>query len=113
MPVEKRHAEAFLERADLPADGGLAQVERFAGMGEAARLGDRVKHPQLVPIHRHLLAFREPPRHPLPDETGTGRNPSGAPPYWAARTTASSSCAARNFSASSAAMQPSPAAVTA
>ena len=51
MAVKQRHAEAFLERADLPADGGLAEVQRFAGMGEAARLGDGVKHPQLVPIH--------------------------------------------------------------
>ena len=44
MPVKQRHAEAFLERADLSADGGLAEVQRFAGMGEAARLGDGVKH---------------------------------------------------------------------
>src|SRR5437879_10798569 len=99
MPVEQRYAEAFLERADLPADRGLAQVERLAGMGEAARLGDRVKNPQLVPVHRHLLAFREPP--------------SPRSPYSAARAAAVSSSAPRNFSASSAAMQPSPAAVTA
>src|SRR5260370_33771673 len=63
MLVKQRHAKAFLKRADLPADRGLAQIERLAGMGEAARLGDRMKHPQLVPIHRHLLDFREtPPR---------------------------------------------------
>ena len=51
MAVEQRHAEALLERADLAADGGLAEVQRFARMGEAARLGDGVKDPQLVPIH--------------------------------------------------------------
>ncbi len=67
MPVEQRHAEAFLERADLPADGGLAEIERLARMGEAARLGNRMKNPQLVPVHRHLLAFRGPsPRSPDP-----------------------------------------------
>ena len=51
--------EAFLERADLAADGRLAQVQRLARMGQAARVGHRVKDPQLVPVHR-VLANREP-----------------------------------------------------
>ena len=50
VAVEQRRAEAVLQRADLPADGGLAQAQRFAGMGEGPRLGDRVKDAQLVPI---------------------------------------------------------------
>ena len=76
MAMEERHAEAFLERADLAADGGLAEVQRFAGMGEAARLGDGVKDPQLVPIH------------PVsPDDRR-----ADAASYSAARTIAASSC---------------------
>ena len=101
MAVEQRHAEAFLERADLPADRRLAEIQRLAGMGEAARLGDRVKDPQLVPIHRHVRLPAAPPAR------------FARRRYSAARAAAASSCAARNFSASSAAMQPIPAAVTA
>jgi len=54
MTMEQRRIEALLERADLPADRGLAQAQLLAGMGEAASFGHRVKHPQLVPIHMHL-----------------------------------------------------------
>ena len=61
MAMEQRHAEAFLERADLAADRGLAEIERLAGMGEAARLGDGVKHPQLVPVHRRCPSQRAAP----------------------------------------------------
>src|SRR6202040_3717652 len=49
--MEEGNAEAFLERADLPTDRRLAEVQRFTRMGKAARLGDGVKDPQLVPIH--------------------------------------------------------------
>src|SRR6185437_8302515 len=52
MTMEERHRKAFLERADLPADGGLAEVQRFAGMGEAARFRHSVENSELVPIHR-------------------------------------------------------------
>src|SRR4030095_15465435 len=92
---------ALFEGADLPADRRLAKVEGLPGMREAARLGDSVKHPQLVPIHRHLDCLREPRCSPRRSA------------YSAARTAAASSSAARNFSASRAAMQPMPAAVTA
>src|SRR6266851_2001602 len=68
MPVKQRHAEALLKRADLPAHRRLAEVQRLARMGKAARLGDRMKNPQLVPIHRHLLAFREAPSPNLAGE---------------------------------------------
>ena len=51
VAMEQRNAEAFLERADLAADRGLAEVQRFPRMGEAACLGDGMKDPQLVPIH--------------------------------------------------------------
>ena len=88
VAVEQRHAQALLERADLAAHRRLAEIQRLAGMGEAAGLGDGMEDPQLVPIH------------------------AGHAAYSAALKEAASS-AARNFSASSAAMQPMPAAVTA
>ena len=101
MAVKQRHAKALLERADLAADRGLAEVQRFARMGKAARLGDRVENPQLVPIHAHA--------------PGSRRAASGfrLPLFGRARRRGSPPAAARNFSASSAAMQPIPAAVTA
>jgi hypothetical protein len=43
VAVEERGVEALLERADLAGDGGLAEVQRVAGMGQAARVGDRVE----------------------------------------------------------------------
>src|SRR6185437_7681153 len=89
VAVEERHAQALLKRADLPAHRRLAEVQRLARMGEASRFGDGVEDAQLVPVH-----------------AGHGR-------YSAARSDAAASSAARNFSASSAAMQPMPAAVTA
>jgi hypothetical protein len=45
MTVKQWDAETFFERADLTAHGGLAEVQRFARMGEAACLGDGVKYP--------------------------------------------------------------------
>ncbi len=51
MAMEQRHGEALLERADLPADRRLAEVQRLTRMGEAAGLGNRVENPQLVPVH--------------------------------------------------------------
>src|SRR5262249_29026081 len=84
--VEQRDAEALLQRADLAAHRRLAQVQRLARMGEAAGLGDRVEDAQLVPVHGHSAACAA---------------------AWPAST------AARKRSASNAAMQPVPAAVTA
>ncbi len=43
--------ERLLECRDLARDGGLAEVQRVAGMGEAAGLGDGVEDAQLVPVH--------------------------------------------------------------
>ena len=54
MPVEQRHPEFLLERRHLPAHRRLAHVERLARMGEAARLGRRVKDLELVPVHPTL-----------------------------------------------------------
>ena len=59
VAVEQRRAEAFLQRANLPADRGLRQVERLAGMGQTARIGDHVKYPELVPIHRNTFTHFE------------------------------------------------------
>src|SRR5215472_10254248 len=99
MAVKQRDTEALLKRADLTAHRRLAQIQGLAGMGKAARLGDSVEDPQLVPIH--------------PQSPNSGVRAVELAVYSAARMVAGSSRAARNFSASSAAMQPNPAAVTA
>ena len=52
MAMEKRRAEIAFERADLPADRGLAEAQRFAGVGKRARLGGGLKNAELVPVHR-------------------------------------------------------------
>jgi hypothetical protein len=54
VAVKQRGVEVFLQRADLAADGGLAQMQRVARMGQAAGIRHRVKYPQLVPIHASL-----------------------------------------------------------
>ena len=51
MPVEQRHLQVLLQRRDLARHGGLAQVQRVTGMGEASGFRDRVEHPKLIPIH--------------------------------------------------------------
>ena len=93
MAVKQGRVEAFFQRADLAADRGLGQVQRIARMGEAAGLGDGMEHPQLVPVlHR-------------PVRRGLARTGHSA--------AAAVACSAMNFSTSSAAMHPVPAAVTA
>ena len=100
VAVEEGRSELLLERAHLPADRGLAHVERLAGPRERARLRGGVKDPQLVPVHLPLLG-----------PVATGRPKFSA--YSAASRALSNSSRTGTFSASSAAMQPSPAAVTA
>ena len=51
VPAEERGVEALLQRADLPADRRLAEVQRVAGMGQAARVGHGMEDSQLVPVH--------------------------------------------------------------
>ena len=54
VAMEQRHAQAVLERADLPADRRLA---RFSGSPACVKLPASAtawKIPQLVPVHRHL-----------------------------------------------------------
>jgi hypothetical protein len=55
MAVKQRRVEVLLQRADLPADGRLTQMQRIARMRQAARIRNRVKYPQLVPIHTRVL----------------------------------------------------------
>ncbi len=94
MAMEQRHRELLLQRADLPRHRRLRQPELLAGMREAARFRRRVKHLQLVPIH-----------------IGKSVACSSHDAYSAAAR--SLARRARKRSASSAAMQPRPAAVTA
>ena len=93
MAVEQRHRELLLQRADLARHRRLRQAELLAGMREAARFRRRVKHLQLVPIH-----------------VGKSVASSSHDYSAAARSLARK---ARKRSASRAAMQPRPAAVTA
>ena len=83
--------QILLERADLAADRRLAQAQPLGGAGEAAGLGHGMEDPHPVPVHHRASFFV--PR--------------------ASRHAAAQPIPARNFSASSAAMQPLPAAVTA
>src|SRR6202034_1155861 len=93
VAMEQRHRQLLLQRADLPRNRRLRQTELLAGMREAACFPRGVKHLQLVPVHiRKSVA-------------GSSHDYSAA-----ARSLARS---ARKRSASSAAMQPRPAAVTA
>src|SRR3954468_10294661 len=55
MPLKQGRVDLFLERADLSADGGLAEPQHLAGMREAARRSDCVEDAKLVPIHASLL----------------------------------------------------------
>ncbi len=55
VAVEQRDLEVLLEGRDLARDRGLAEVQGFARMGEAARFRHRVKHPKLVPIHPYRV----------------------------------------------------------
>ena len=87
-------SEVLLERAHLPAHRRLAHVERLAGMGEGPGLGGGVEDAKLVPVHGPLL------RRPEPS-------------LYSAASAIPEASAARKRSASSAAMQPCPAAVTA
>ncbi len=91
VAVKEGHFETFLQPANLPADRRLAEIERLAGMGEAARFGDHLKDTKLVPIHDLP--------HPIrPDQAVAPAAVSRSP---------------RKRSACKALMQPVPAAVTA
>src|SRR6185369_28058 len=93
MAVEQRHRKFLLQRADLPRHGGLRQPKLLAGMRKTSGFRGRVKYLQLVPIH-------------IGETVACSWHDYSA----AARSLARS---ARKRSASRAAMQPRPAAVTA
>src|ERR1019366_192880 len=92
MALEQRNRELLLQRADLPRYGRLRQTKLLAGMREAASFRRCVKHLQLVPVH-------------IGKSVASSSHDYSA----AARSLARK---ARKRSASRAAMQPSPAAVT-
>ena len=83
MAVKQRYRELAFQRRNLARNGRLRQAQPLAGMSEGACLGRGVEHLQLVPVHRRIGASH-------------------------CHSAAALSCsrAARNFSASSAAMQP-------
>src|SRR5436190_4455089 len=85
VAMEQGHVQILLKRADLAAYRRLRKPELMTGMGKAAGFRHRVENPELVPVQH------------------------GG--YSAASRTCS--WVASHFSASSAAMQPKPAAVTA
>src|SRR5262249_9073052 len=97
------------------------RAELLTRMGEASRLGGGVEDLELVPVHLCCPAGSFPPppgrvfllcpKGPDEERSGLDRPSRVGPPYSAAARR--SALAARNRSASSAAMQPRPAAVTA
>ena len=89
MAVEERDAEILLERATCRLTADWLMLSVLAGVGEGAGLRGRVEDAELVPVHR------PPPGRLFRRFGGLAR------------------ASARYFSASSAAMQPRPAAVTA
>src|SRR5882757_6654770 len=93
VAVEQRNRKLLLQRADLTGDRRLRKPKLLAGMRKAARFRRCVKDLQLVPVH-----VCKPVARSCHDYSA------------AARSLARS---ARKRSASSAAMQPRPAAVTA
>src|SRR4029077_1794552 len=111
---KQRDRKLLFERADLPRHRRLRQSELLAGMGEAAGLGGGVENFQFVPIH--FIGRRT-------TDDGRRKNRNRAflssvlcHPSSVLRYSAAARCsarAARKRSASSAAMQPKPAAVTA
>ena len=116
VAVKQRDAELLFERADLPRHRRLRQPELLAGMREAAGLGGGVEDLQLVPVHGQRTTddsrrITEGSPDGQTSSVSVVRPPSSD--YSAATRGSASPCAARNFSASSAAMQPRPAAVTA
>ena len=54
MAMEQLRVEILLKSPNLPADGGLAQMQALTRMGEAAGLRNRMKYAQFVPIHRSI-----------------------------------------------------------
>ena len=120
VAMEKRRAKLVFERANLTADRRLAQAKGFAGMSEGTGLGGRLENAQLIPVH-HALRRAPPPigRASLLESPPGARSRlfplAGISAFALAYSAAAraGSCAASQRSASSAAMQPSPAAVTA
>src|SRR5262249_26103121 len=102
VTVKQRDRQLLFECADLARHRRLRQSKLLAGMREAAGFGRGVKYFELVPIHLHLSCLTARP------DRGTHSAASSAGIRGSA-----SPCAARNRSASRAAMQPRPAAVTA
>ncbi len=81
MAMKQRRAEIAFERADLPADRRLAEAQRFARVGERARLRGSLKDAQLVPVHdapRRRLPVLAPETRYRPLQPAHTRNVSGA-----------------------------------
>src|SRR5918993_473257 len=54
--LEQAGADAALELAQVASDRGLPEAQRAGRAAQAARLRDREKHPQVVPLHAASLA---------------------------------------------------------
>ena len=107
VAVKQRRAKVGLQRTDLTTYRRLAETQRLAGMGERPSVGGRLEDAQLIPVHERFPG----PTGPLRFRLLICRTPSPAYLYSAAARFGSSAASQR--SASSAAMQPRPAAVTA
>jgi hypothetical protein len=56
-PLEQRHADLFLQRADLPGDGGLDHPQQPRGRGHAAHVGHGHQRRQLPDFHQAHPSF--------------------------------------------------------
>jgi hypothetical protein len=63
VAVEERASELSFEQADLPADGGLGDVQPLSRAREAAFLGDGQEHLELADVHQAALPAGASIRH--------------------------------------------------
>jgi hypothetical protein len=63
VAVEERASELSFEQADLPADGGLGDVQALSRAREAAFLGDGQEHLELADVHQAALPAGASIRH--------------------------------------------------
>ena len=57
-PEEQLLLQLLFEQQDLPADGGLRQVQLLAGAGERSRLRDRAQDLELSKVHAFVTPSR-------------------------------------------------------
>src|SRR4029453_16154040 len=57
-PEEELFLQLLLQQQDLPADGGLREMELLAGAGERSRLRNRAQYLELSQVHALVTPSR-------------------------------------------------------